>query len=160
MLKNQQESVLLSLYKYCNEISTIGQFTDFEDLCIGPAATDRGGAATEELHQQMISSPKKKSGATFIAQNMSWRLWASLIPKKPRPQHEREIAKGPPTSRITHFRPASNASDRHLQRVQRIVRIAKKVVQGMQKELSTLSKRSKCSILPSYPWIKCSRESF
>ncbi|KAE8970339.1 hypothetical protein PR002_g27147 [Phytophthora rubi] len=130
--RNQHESVLLSVYKYGNEISTIGQLADFEDQCIGPAATDRGGAATEELHQLMISLLKEKWGATLTAQDMSWRLWASLVLKKPRPQHEREIAKGPPSSLITQFKSASNASDQHLQRVQRSVKMAKKVVQGMQ----------------------------
>jgi hypothetical protein len=130
--KNQNESVLLSVYKYGNEISTIGQHADFEDQCIGPAATDRGGAATEELHQLMMSSLKEKWGATFTAQDMSWRLWASLILKKPRPQHEREIVKGPPPNLVSQFRPASNSSDQHLQRVQRSVKMAKKVVQGMQ----------------------------
>jgi len=65
--KNQNESVLLSVYKYGNEISTIGQHADFEDQCIGPAATDRGGAATEELHQLMMSSLKEKWGYIHCA---------------------------------------------------------------------------------------------
>ncbi|ETO76258.1 hypothetical protein F444_08318 [Phytophthora nicotianae P1976] len=57
---------------------------------------------------------------------------ASLILKKPRPQNHREIAKGPPPNLVTQFRPASNASYQHLQRVQRSVKMVKKVVQGMQ----------------------------
>ncbi|KAL3668411.1 hypothetical protein V7S43_006499 [Phytophthora oleae] len=133
--KTQHETVLLFVYKYGNEISTVGHLADFEDQCIGPAATDRGGAATEELHQLMISSLKEKWGATFIAQDISWRMWASFVLKKPRPQHEREIAKGPPPNLVTQFRPASSASDQHLQRVQRSVKMAKKVVQGMQAKI-------------------------
>ncbi|KAF4042776.1 hypothetical protein GN244_ATG05083 [Phytophthora infestans] len=74
LLKNQQESALLSVYKYDNETSTIGQHADFEEQCIGPASADRGGAATEELHQSMMVSLKEKWGATFTAQDMSWRL--------------------------------------------------------------------------------------
>ncbi|GMF63829.1 unnamed protein product [Phytophthora fragariaefolia] len=131
-VENQHESALFSVYKYGNEISTVDQLADFEDQCIGPAATDRGGAATEELHQHMISSLKEKWSATFTAQDMSWRLWDSFILKKPRPQHEREIANGPPPNLVTQFRPASNASDQHIQRVQRSVNVAKKVVHGLQ----------------------------
>ncbi|ETK96353.1 hypothetical protein L915_00885 [Phytophthora nicotianae] len=133
--KHKEEPAILSVYKYGNEISTVGQFADFEDQCIGPAATDRGGAATEELHQLMITTLKEKWGATFSAQDMSWRLWASLVLKKPGPQHEREIAKGPPPNLVTQFRPASNSSDQHLQRVQRSVKMPKKVVQGMQTKI-------------------------
>ncbi|KAJ8552254.1 hypothetical protein ON010_g10292 [Phytophthora cinnamomi] len=83
--KNKDESVLFSVYKYGNEISTVSQLAEFEEQCIGPAATDRGGAATEELHQLMITTLKEKWGSTFTAHDMSWRLWASLILKKPRP---------------------------------------------------------------------------
>ncbi|ETL29328.1 hypothetical protein L916_17468 [Phytophthora nicotianae] len=136
LMKNQHESVLLSVYKYGNEIAIIGQLRDFEDQCIGPAAANRGGAAAEDLHQLMISSLKEKWGRTFTAQDMSWRLWASLVLKKPRPQHEREIAKGPPPNLVTQFRPASNASDQHLQRVQHSVKMAKKAVQGMQAKIN------------------------
>ncbi|KAI9979892.1 hypothetical protein PInf_027552 [Phytophthora infestans] len=133
--KHKEEPAILSVYKYGNEISTVGQFADFEDQCIGPAAIDRGGAATEELHQRMITTLKEKWGATFSAQDMSWCLWAALVLKKPRPQHEREIAKGPPPNLVTQFRPASNSSEQHLQRVQRSVKMAKKVVQGMQTKI-------------------------
>ncbi|KUF87692.1 feruloyl esterase B-2 [Phytophthora nicotianae] len=136
LMKNQHESVLLSVYKYGNEIAIIGQLRDFEDQCIGPAAANRGGAAAEDLHQLMISSLKEKWGRRFTAQDMSWRLWASLVLKKPRPQHEREIAKGPPPNLVTQFRPASNASDQHLQRVQHSVKMAKKAVQGMQAKIN------------------------
>ncbi|KAK1929638.1 hypothetical protein P3T76_014855 [Phytophthora citrophthora] len=108
MDKNQQETVLLSVYKYGNEISTVGHLADFEDQCVGPAATDRGGAATEDLHQLMIGSLKEKWSATFTSQDISWRLWASFVLKKPRPQHEREIVKGPPPNLVAQFRPASN----------------------------------------------------
>ncbi|KAG6614943.1 feruloyl esterase B-2 [Phytophthora cinnamomi] len=133
--KNKDESVLFSVYKYGNEISTVSQLAEFEKQCIGPAATDRVGAAKEELHQLMITTLKEKWGSTFTAQDMSWRLWASLILKKTRPQHDREIAKGPPPNLVVQFRSAANASDQHLQRVQRSVKMAKKVVQGMQAKI-------------------------
>ncbi|POM72964.1 Hypothetical protein PHPALM_10239 [Phytophthora palmivora] len=133
--KNKDESVVLSAYKYGNEISTVGQFAEFEDQCIGPAATDRGGAATEELHQFMITTLKEKWSSTVTAQEMSWRLWASLILKKPRPQHDREIAKGPPPNLVAQFRSAANGSDQHLQRLQRSVTMAKKVVESMQAKI-------------------------
>ncbi|ETL82538.1 hypothetical protein L917_17308, partial [Phytophthora nicotianae] len=132
LMKNQHESVLLSVYKYGNEIAIIGQLRDFEDQCIGPAAANRGGAAAEDLHQLMISSLKEKWGRTFYCPRYVMASVASLILKKPRPQNHREIAKGPPPNLVTQFRPASNASDQHLQRVQRSVKMVKKVVQGMQ----------------------------
>ncbi|KAJ8527292.1 hypothetical protein ON010_g14970 [Phytophthora cinnamomi] len=59
-MNTKDESVLLSIYKYGNEISTVSQLAEFEEQCIGPAATDRGGAATEELHQLMITTLKEK----------------------------------------------------------------------------------------------------
>ncbi|KAI9986941.1 hypothetical protein PInf_026018 [Phytophthora infestans] len=43
--------------------------------------------------------------------------------------------KGPPPNLVTQFRPASNPSEQQLQHVQRSVKMAKKVVQGMQTKI-------------------------
>ncbi|KAJ0394993.1 hypothetical protein P43SY_001264 [Pythium insidiosum] len=139
LTRNEQETILLSVYKYGNEISTVAQFTDFEEQCIHPVETDRGGAANEAVHQSLITALKEKWGAILTAQELSWRLWAGSIVKKPRTQHEREIAKPPPSNMVNQFRWTANSSDEHMQRVQRSVKMAKKVVQGMQSKVQMFS---------------------
>ncbi|KAG9412249.1 hypothetical protein AC1031_015190 [Aphanomyces cochlioides] len=113
ILKNANETFMLSVYKYGTAIVSNPDLIQYEAQCLRPSEVDRAGAASEAQIQDIIETLKSEWATLISAQEISWRLWAVVIARAKKPVHQRlaMIKQGPPTNLLDGFSAVSNSAE-------------------------------------------------
>ena len=121
-LKNKELHCFVQIFG--NNVANSKRFKALKRILLDPEEADRAGAASNQIHEDILRRLKEVHQHRYSAANINWRLWANAILADDPARRENLINAAPPANIVHLFRTVQLDESLRLTQIARSNRVA------------------------------------